>query len=102
MDETPKKSTQKQAMTVDWDSLRQRLENVRTNVEQELTPEEKQVVLRKRAKALARPLEQDQGAGTSLDILEFLLTYETYAIELRWVAETYPLKELTPLPCTPT
>ena len=58
-------------------------------------------VLRKRAQILARQLEEDQGAGTSLDILEFHLTYETYAIEMRWVAETYPLKELTPLPCTP-
>ena len=39
--------------------------------------------------------------GDVLDVLEFLLTYETYAIEMRWVAETYPLKDLTPLPCTP-
>jgi purine-binding chemotaxis protein CheW len=66
-----------------------------------MTPDEKQGILHKRAKALARQLEQDQGAGAGLDILEFLLTYETYAIEMRWVAETYPLKDLTPLPCTP-
>jgi purine-binding chemotaxis protein CheW len=101
MDESPKNPTAGQARIVDWGRLRRRLEAARTNVGRELTPDEKQGILSKRAKVLARQLEQDQGAGARLDILEFLLTYETYAIEMRWVAETYPLKELTPLPCTP-
>jgi purine-binding chemotaxis protein CheW len=101
MGESPKNPTSGQAKGFDWDRLRQRLEAARTNVGLELTPDEKQGILRKRAKSLARQLEQDQCAGTNLDILEFLLTYETYAIEMRWVAETYPLKDLTPLPCTP-
>jgi purine-binding chemotaxis protein CheW len=101
MGEPPKNPASGQAKNVDRDRLRQRLEAARTNMGREQTSDEKQGILRKRAKALARQLEQDQGAGTSLDILEFLLTYETYAIEMRWVAETYPLKDLTPLPCTP-
>ena len=33
--------------------------------------------------------------------MEFLLAYETYAIESRCVREVYPLQNLTPLPCTP-
>ncbi len=101
MGEPPKISTSGQAKIVDWDRLRQRLEAARSNVDRELTPEEKRGILRRRAKELARRLEQDQGAEASLDILEFLLTHETYAIEMCWVAETYPLKDLTPLPCTP-
>jgi purine-binding chemotaxis protein CheW len=101
MDEAPKNTPAGRTTIVDRDRLRQRLEAARTNVSRELSPDEKQGILRKRAKALARPLEQDQDAGASLDCLEFLLTYETYAIEMRWVAETYPLKEITPLPCTP-
>jgi purine-binding chemotaxis protein CheW len=101
MGEVPKNPPAGQARIVDWDKLRQRLEAARTNVGREMTPDEKQGILHKRAKALARQLEQDQDAGAGLDILEFLLTYETYAIEMRWVAETYPLKDLTPLPCTP-
>jgi purine-binding chemotaxis protein CheW len=101
MGETPKNPTSGQAKTVDWDRLRERLEVARTHVGRELTPDEKQGILRKRAKALAKQTEPDQDAGLSLDILEFRLTYETYALEMRWVAETYPLKELTPLPCTP-
>ena len=101
MGESPKNTTSGETRIVDWDRLRQRLETARKNVERELTPDEKQGILRKRAKILARQLELDQDSGAGLDILEFLLTHETYAIEMRWVAETFPLKELTPLPCTP-
>jgi len=34
-------------------------------------------------------------------LLEFRLARERYALENRWVQEVCPLKELTPLPCTP-
>jgi len=101
MGESPKNTTSGETRIVDWDRLRKRLETARNNVERELTPDEKQGILRKRAKILARQLELDQESGPGLDVLEFLLTHETYAIEMRWVAETFPLKELTPLPCAP-
>jgi purine-binding chemotaxis protein CheW len=101
MGESPKNPASGQAKTVDWDRLRQRLEIAGTHAGRERTPDEKQGILRKRAKVLALELEPDQDAGACLDILEFRLTYETYAIEMCWVAETYPLKELTPLPGTP-
>ncbi|HXE97538.1 MAG TPA: chemotaxis protein CheW [Dongiaceae bacterium] len=101
MENPPKNPEAKSAKTIDWAGLRQRLETARTSVGREMTTDEKQGILRRRATVLARKVEQDQDTGAGLDILEFLLTYETYAIEMRWVAETYPLKELTPLPCTP-
>jgi purine-binding chemotaxis protein CheW len=101
MGESPKNPTSGQARIVDWDRLRQRLEAARIAVSIEPTPDEKKAILRKRAKLLARqPLQEKTGGG--LDVLEFLLSYETYAIEMSWVAETYPLKDLTPLPCTPS
>ena len=100
MDKSPKNPTSGQEKIVDWDRLRLRLEAARIAVSSELTHDEKKAILRKRAKLLARqPLQEKADGG--LDVLEFLLTYETYAIEMRWVAETYPLKDLTPLPCTP-
>ena len=34
-------------------------------------------------------------------MVEFRLAKERYALESRWVQEVCPLKELTPLPCTP-
>ncbi|HEY9073171.1 MAG TPA: chemotaxis protein CheW, partial [Desulfobaccales bacterium] len=36
-----------------------------------------------------------------LEVLEFSLAYERYALETALVREVHPLKELTPLPCTP-
>jgi purine-binding chemotaxis protein CheW len=64
------------------------------------TPDVRQI-LRARARALARPPESAAGAEVSLELLEFRLAQESYALETRHVREVYPLKNLTPLPCTP-
>ena len=58
-------------------------------------------ILRARAQVLARIPERAPVAGASLEVLEFRLAKERYALENRWVQEVCPLKELTPLPCTP-
>lgn len=64
------------------------------------TPDARQI-LRSRAQALARPPERAEVAESSLELLEFRLARESYALETRHVREVYPLKNLTPLPCTP-
>lgn len=58
-------------------------------------------ILHARARALARPPESAAMADASLELLEFRLAHECYALETRYVREVYPLKSLTPLPCTP-
>lgn len=58
-------------------------------------------ILRARAKALAQPPKDEPEADTLLDVLEFRLAEERYAVEIRHVSEVHPLKELTPLPGTP-
>jgi purine-binding chemotaxis protein CheW len=58
-------------------------------------------ILRARARVLARVPECPPAAETMLDLLEFRLAQEHYALENRFVQEVHPLKELTPLPCTP-
>jgi purine-binding chemotaxis protein CheW len=59
-------------------------------------------ILKVRARMLARkPLEQEQPSGDLLAVTEFLLAHERYALEFRFIREICPLKELTPLPCTP-
>lgn len=58
-------------------------------------------ILRGRARALARSPEQAPSVDTLLEVLEFRLAQERYAVETRYVREVYPLKDLTPLPCTP-
>ncbi len=64
------------------------------------TPDARQI-LRARAQALARPPERAAVAEVSLELLEFRLARESYALETRYVREVCPLKNLTPLPCTP-
>lgn len=67
----------------------------------EPTLQEKKKILKARAKALAREAEDGEEGKESIEVVEFLLAYEKYAIESSFVREVYPLKELTPLPCTP-
>jgi purine-binding chemotaxis protein CheW len=58
-------------------------------------------ILRERARALSRPRKQAPVAEASLELLEFRLAQESYALETRHVREVYPLRDLTPLPGTP-
>jgi purine-binding chemotaxis protein CheW len=61
---------------------------------------QEQRILRARARELARP---PAAAPTEamLEVLEFRLADEHYAVETRYVQEAYPLHDLTPLPGTP-
>ncbi len=88
--------------TVDWDEVRRRIEAARAAAERAwaLDPEEAGRILEARAQALAREPEQAPAAG-ALELLEFLLAHERYAVESRYVREVDPLENLTPLPCTP-
>jgi purine-binding chemotaxis protein CheW len=58
-------------------------------------------VLRARVQALARPPRAAPAADTILELLEFRLASERYALESRHVQEVHPLRDLTPLPGTP-
>jgi purine-binding chemotaxis protein CheW len=58
-------------------------------------------ILKKRAQVLARVPKGEGDGGECLEVVEFLLAYETYGIESSYIREVYPLKELTPLPGTP-
>lgn len=58
-------------------------------------------ILHDRAQQLAQPLQSDSLEEGSLELLEFRLAQECYALETRHVHEVYPLKNLTAIPCTP-
>ena len=57
-------------------------------------------ILKARARVLARRPAQQLEGGTTLDIVEFRLAKERYAIEHAMVREVHPLNELSPVPCT--
>ena len=65
-------------------------ENVRTRI------------LRTRAQALAKPHGNAAAAGSILEVLEFNLGRERFAIETSAIMEVRPLKEMTPIPCAPS
>ena len=88
---------------IDWAALHRRLEAVRQAIDhgEALTPEAQREILRARARALAEPPPATGAAEAGLEILEFSLAQETYGIESAYVREVYPLRDLTPVPCTP-
>lgn len=65
------------------------------------SPQEVKRILRERAQALAKPLEAPAPTEV-LDLLVFFLAGERYGIETAHVLEVVPLRELTPVPCTPS
>jgi len=65
------------------------------------TDNERQRILKARAVALAREPAKSGEEEERIEIVEFLLADERYAIESHYIGEVYPLKDLTPLPCTP-
>ncbi|SRR5712691_1345670 len=94
---------QEQATPVNWSEVHRRLEAAQAAGERgwTLSLEEKKKILKTRAKALAQELERKTAAEEQVEVIEFLLAYERYGIELSYVREVYPLKELTPVPATP-
>jgi purine-binding chemotaxis protein CheW len=58
-------------------------------------------ILHERAVALARAPREDSPPAGQLEVLEFKLATERYALETRHVVEVHPLRHLTPLPGTP-
>lgn len=87
----------------DWSEIHRRLRLFQQAVESgsELSSERKKEILRERAKALARIPEVEAADQKRLEVLKFQLAAEIYAVELRFVGETYPMKKFTRVPCTP-
>ena len=63
--------------------------------------DKQQRILKARAIALAREPVASDAEGERIEIVEFLLADERYAIESTYIGKVYPLKDLTVLPCTP-
>lgn len=85
---------------IDWTEVHRRLEKARLAIDSVPGPEEKKRILRKRALAMAKEPEA-QDRREHIYFLEFLLAHERYGVESSYVREVWPLKDLTPVPCTP-
>lgn len=91
------------ANALDWREVQRRLEAARAVIERGWAPDSEAAkrILKARAQALAREPEIADAGDDTIEVVEFVLAYEQYAVETRHVREIYPLEHLTPLPCTP-
>lgn len=92
-----------QVVVTDWDDIYRRLNTTQAAIEQTQTPsgEASRQILHNRARQLALEPPEPASDVLSVAVIEFCLASETYGIELTSVREIIPLKELTPVPCTP-
>lgn len=91
------------ASGLDWREIQRRLEAARAAMERGWAPdaEEAKRILKTRAQVLAQEPAKEEAGDDYIEVVEFVLAYEQYAVETRHVREIYPLEHLTPLPCTP-
>jgi purine-binding chemotaxis protein CheW len=99
----PEQATSNSATRIDWHAVKQRLEIVRAAIEHAAAPDPAQTlrILRQRAQALGGQRASADAGGERIEVVEFVLAQERYAIESRHVRDVYPLEQLTPMPCTP-
>jgi purine-binding chemotaxis protein CheW len=87
---------------IDWSEIHRRLLDARSALEGSaaLSSEEKKAVLKRRAIEMAQEpaVEEDE---ERLEVIEFALAYENYAVESRFVREVCPLRHYRPLPAAP-
>ena len=101
MEQGRKKTGGEKSSATDWQEVRKRISAAADLLNRGSTPEKEKQILKARAQALARDTGREEMALERLEILEFILAYERYGIEISYVCETLPLKEITPVPCTP-
>ncbi|MEJ2627014.1 MAG: chemotaxis protein CheW [bacterium] len=58
-------------------------------------------ILSYRAKLLAEEEEKKSVEEETIEIIEFVLSYEKYGIESSYIKEVYAMKDFTTVPCTP-
>ena len=94
---------QKTNKAIDWREVERRLEVARVAIERIWAPtaEDTQRILKERAQTLAREAIPAEAADAGIEVIEFLLAHECYAVASEYVREVYPLEDITPLPCTP-
>ncbi|MEJ0000257.1 MAG: chemotaxis protein CheW [Verrucomicrobiota bacterium] len=89
------------AHAIDWPGIHRRLAQAAVALERRAAPPpaEKQRILRERARRLAA--EPPPAGAETVEVLEFVLAYEHYAVELAGVREVCPLRHLAPVPGAP-
>lgn len=86
---------------IDWVQLRQRLAQAEIALHEPVVDAATRMrILRARARGVAHG-QESHAEVERIDVIEFLMGYERYAVELGWVREVLALRDLYPLPGTP-
>ena len=89
--------------TIDWAAAHRRIEIAGNTFERDFQPqkEEKERILQARAKTLSAEYRTTE-SGESIDVVEFHLADERYAVAAQYVRAVHTLNDLTKIPCTPS
>ena len=105
MIDTPGTPAQKDAQPgqAKFSALEQRLGTMHDALERVWAPsaEETQRILQARALTLAQEPAGRENTSDVVEVLEFTLAHERYAVETHYVRQVATLEHLIPLPCTP-
>jgi len=87
---------------IDWEEAHRRVDITKKTLEFGFQPgrDEKEKIFQARAQALSVE-RKETASGEYINVLEFLLASERYAVEAQSVREVHPFTELTRIPCTP-
>jgi purine-binding chemotaxis protein CheW len=87
---------------VDWELIKQRMAAAGDALESGFAPgaAQRQAILQARARALATD-NTAPDPGPEIDVLEFMVGTQGYALEMQYVQEVHALAGLARLPCTP-
>ncbi|MCX6580660.1 MAG: chemotaxis protein CheW [Candidatus Aminicenantes bacterium] len=86
-----------------WQEMQRRIKEAGEKLALGMTMsrETRRQILAQRARQLAFTEIKQEQKGPPLEVVEFRLADETYALECRFIGEVYPLKALTPIPGAP-
>lgn len=87
-----------------WRDIHHRLENSRQHLEERFnpTPQQRYEMMRERSRKIARAPEERSSVEQAIELVEFTLGQERYAVESSFIREVCPLKDITPLPGAPS
>jgi len=93
--------TTSQKTKMDWEQIRQRLVESQAHAagDKAMPQEKMKAVLYERAKALTKSTEAHM--GETMQLVVFQLADEKYGIATEYVLEVQPMRDVTPVPCTP-
>ncbi|MBF0345523.1 MAG: chemotaxis protein CheW [Nitrospirae bacterium] len=103
MSQRQDKQAAKTSKRIDWQEVHKLIEKNQRAINSgwQPSPEERLRILKERTAVLARePIIEEERAGL-IEAVEFMLAHQRYGIDSQYVKEVIPLRDYTPVPCTP-